>query len=169
MRAIAFLLAAAMTLSACSAGRGSPTDSEGVAEINAAGDRQEVDAFSGELLDGGRFDSSSLAGKVFVYNVWGSWCAPCRTEAATLQQVSEETQDLGVRLVGINVRDNDASARAFEDTYDVEYPSITIGTSSEPFLRSGRRCRPALYQAPWSSRRMAVSQPGSSGPPTTPP
>lgn len=143
MRVMACLIAVAMALSACGASRSSPTASDGVVEVIAAEDRQEVDPFTGELLDGGSFDSASLAGNVVVYNVWGSWCAPCRTEAAALKQVSEETRDLGVRFVGINVRDNDASARAFEDTYDIEYPSITTDTSSDAVLAFGPALPPS--------------------------
>lgn len=143
MRVLACLIAVAVTLSACAASRGTPTATDGVVEIISAEDRQEVEPFTGELLDGGTFDSASMAGKVVVYNVWGSWCAPCRTEAAALGQVSEETQELGVRFVGINVRDNDAAARAFEDNYDIEYPSITTDTSSDAVLAFGPALPPS--------------------------
>lgn len=142
-RVMACLIAVATALSACGASRGSPTASDGVVEVISADDRREVDPFSGKLLDGGSFDSASLAGNVVVYNVWGSWCAPCRTEAAALKQVSEETRDLGVRFVGINVRDNDAAASAFEDTYGIEYPSITTDTSSDAVLAFGPALPPS--------------------------
>lgn len=144
MRGLACLIAVAVTLSACAADRGTtPTASDGVVEVIAAEDRRQVEPFTGDLLDGGRFDSTSLAGKVVVYNVWGSWCAPCRTEASALKQVSEETQELGVRFVGINVRDNDAAARAFEDSYGIEYPSITTDTSSDAVLAFGPALPPS--------------------------
>ena len=143
MRGMACLICVAVALSACAAGRGTPTATDGVVEIISVEDRREVKPFTGELLDGGRFDSASLAGKVIVYNVWGSWCAPCRTEAAVLKQVSDETQELGVRFVGINVRDNDAAARAFEDNYGIEYPSITTDTSSDAVLAFGPALPPS--------------------------
>src|SRR3954463_11489222 len=43
-------------------------------------DRATAPSFSGTLLGGGRFDSSSLRGKAAVINFWGSWCPPCRVE-----------------------------------------------------------------------------------------
>ncbi|GAW49732.1 MULTISPECIES: TlpA family protein disulfide reductase [unclassified Nocardioides] len=142
-RGAACLVAVAVTLSACTADGRTPTGTDGVVEVIAAEDRQRVEPFTGELLDGGRFDTTSLAGKVVVYNVWGSWCAPCRTEAPVLKQVSEETRKLGVRFVGINVRDNDAAARAFEDNYGIEYPSITTDTSTDAMLAFGTALPPS--------------------------
>ena len=143
MRGTACLIAVAVTLSACAADGRTPTATDGVVEVITAEDRREVKPFTGELLVGGRFDSTSLSGKVVVYNVWGSWCAPCRTEAPVLKRVSEETQKLGVRFVGINVRDNDAAARAFEDSYGIEYPSITTDTSSDAVLAFGPALPPS--------------------------
>lgn len=143
MRGMACLIVVAVALSACAAARGGPTATDGVVEVISAEDRRAVEPFTGELLDGARFDSTSLAGKVVVYNVWGSWCAPCRTEASALKQVSEETRELGVRFVGINVRDNDAAARAFEDSYGIEYPSITTDTSGDAVLAFGPALPPS--------------------------
>ncbi len=142
-RGAATLVVATIALSACTTDPGNPTATDGVVEVISAEDRKRVEPFTGELLDGDRFDSTSLAGKVVVYNVWGSWCAPCRTEAPVLKRVSEETQKLGVRFVGINVRDNDAAARAFEDSYGIEYPSITTDTSSDAVLAFGPALPPS--------------------------
>ena len=78
-RHAAGLLGASIALSACTTDPGTPTATDGVVQVIAARDRRLVEPFTGKLLDGGSFDSTSLAGKVVVYNVWGSWCAPCRT------------------------------------------------------------------------------------------
>ena len=142
-RAAAVLVVATIGLSACTTDPGTPTATDGVVEVISAEDRRQVEPFTGQLLDGGRFDSTALAGKVVVYNVWGSWCAPCRTEASALRRVSEETEELGVRFVGINVRDNDDAARAFEDSYGIEYPSITTDTSSDAVLAFGPALPPS--------------------------
>lgn len=137
------LLTAGLSACAPNIGSGSPTATDGVVEQIAAGDRKKVEPITGKLLDGGTFDSADLAGRVVVYNVWGSWCAPCRTEAPALKQVSEEAAELGVRFVGINVRDNDPAARAFEDSYGIDYPSITTATSSDALLAFGPALPPS--------------------------
>ena len=66
-----------------------------------------------------------FAGKVVVINIWGQWCGPCRAEIAQLQKVYDETRDLPVALLGIDVRDNDIDApRDFVADRHVTFPSI---------------------------------------------
>ncbi|WP_158630529.1 TlpA disulfide reductase family protein [Nocardioides daphniae] len=114
----------AIVLTGCSASdSGSPTATSSVVEQIAPEDRVEVEPFTGTQLDGEPFDSRDLAGQVVVYNVWGSWCAPCRTEAPALARVSRANEDNGVQFIGINVRDNDAAP---------PWRSRTATTSSTP-------------------------------------
>ncbi|GGC76473.1 thioredoxin [Hoyosella rhizosphaerae] len=64
-------------------------------------------------------------GQVVVINVWGQWCAPCRTEMPELQRMYDNTKELGVQLVGINVRDNAISKpQDFVTDYGLTFPSI---------------------------------------------
>ncbi len=86
--------------------------------------RRPAPRLSGDLLDGGTFDSAALAGTVVVYNVWGSWCAPCRKEAPALVAAAEATRGTAV-FVGINTRDLDrAPAQAFVRAFDVSYDNV---------------------------------------------
>ena len=79
---------------------------------------------SGTTLAGEPFSIQDLRGDVVVLNVWGSWCAPCRAEAPILAKAHAEFTDDGVSFAGINVRDNEAAAIAFERRYEIPYPSI---------------------------------------------
>lgn len=130
------LIAAAIALLAwVVAGRseGDPrarAESGSVIEEYAVEDRPAGEPFQAQLLSGKRLDSATLDGKVVVYNVWGSWCAPCVAEAPDLVEVANEFAG-EVTFVGINVRDNDAAARAFEREHGVPYDSITSGDSPE--------------------------------------
>ncbi len=58
---------------------------------------------------------------------------PCATEAPALAEVANEFA-LQVIFVGINVRDNEAAARAFEREYDVPYESIVASDSATAML-----------------------------------
>ncbi|WP_165807149.1 TlpA family protein disulfide reductase [Nocardioides currus] len=92
--------------------------------------------FEGRLLDGSDFSSADLHGRVAVYNVWGSWCGPCRAEAPALVRTARRFKD-EVSFVGINVRDGLDSARAFERAYDVPYPSLRASDSDDALLAFG--------------------------------
>lgn len=137
---LGFVLLAGAT--ACSVARpaeidgGITTDASGEGTIQRydLGDRDEVGEFSGLLLDGGSFVSTELAGEVSVVNVWGSWCGPCRLEAPALREVAKAFADEGVVFLGLNVRDNDAAALAFEKSFEIPYPSLRSKDSPEASL-----------------------------------
>ena len=90
----------------------------------ATSHRHPVTGVHGTLLDGSPFDLSALRGKVVVVNFWGSWCAPCVAEAKALEQVYRDERAHGVQFVGIDVRDDRASAQAFVRKHEVSYPSL---------------------------------------------
>ncbi len=93
-------------------------------EVIPADERAAAPEFSGELLDGEEFDSAELDGGIAVINFWGSWCAPCRVESPEFQEVYAEVRDRGVQFLGVNVKDTDQLARAFEDSFGIEFPSL---------------------------------------------
>lgn len=116
---------------------------DGVIEQVPVTGRTRLPAVTGALLQGGHYDSRDLRGSVVVYNVWGSWCGPCREEAPALRRVAKVTRPRGVRFVGINVRDNDAAALAFERRYRTPYPSIRTADSQQALLAFGSELPPS--------------------------
>lgn len=86
--------------------------------------RRPAPTMSGRTLDGARLSTADLKARLLVVNVWASWCGPCEEEAPTLAAVDAEFRDRGVRFVGINVRDDLASAREFNARFSIRYPSI---------------------------------------------
>lgn len=97
---------------------------DGSAQVIAPADRTVAPEMSGTTLDGEPLALSDFAGDVVVVNVWGSWCAPCRAEAEALQQVYRDQKQDGVRFVGLNTRDQQAAALAFEQRFGITYPSL---------------------------------------------
>jgi cytochrome c biogenesis protein CcmG/thiol:disulfide interchange protein DsbE len=62
-------------------------------------------------------------GQVTVMNFWASWCAPCLQEHPQLMALKER---LGVRLIGINYKDQPANARRFLGRHG--NPFAAVGT-----------------------------------------
>jgi thiol-disulfide isomerase/thioredoxin len=126
----------AIVLTACSSDLA--TNSEAGGYISADGsitvvppaDREPAPDIAGETLQGDPIsladlrDSGDGAGRIVVLNVWGSWCSPCHAEADDLATASKRLAPEGVRFLGIDIRDQTASARAFEAEYGIDYPSI---------------------------------------------
>ncbi|PSK96384.1 peroxiredoxin [Haloactinopolyspora alba] len=133
-RLVAVVVAAAALFAGCSDGqvqRDGDSDRSGYIEGDGAvstyppAEREPAPDFSGPLLDGDdTFELADAAGDVVVLNVWGSWCPPCRKEAPGLQAVHEALRDQGVRFVGVNTRDDETAANAFEDEFGITYPSV---------------------------------------------
>ncbi|SDI97963.1 Thiol-disulfide isomerase or thioredoxin [Arthrobacter subterraneus] len=86
--------------------------------------RGEPLTVQGTLFDGTRAGSQEWAGQVVVLNVWYAACAPCRAESPTLAALHEDFAQQGVQFYGINIRDESATADAFERNFDISYPSF---------------------------------------------
>jgi thiol-disulfide isomerase/thioredoxin len=124
--ACALLLAGCADTSASQDGAGGNRFIAGdgsVQEIEPA-DRKAPPRASGTTLDGERVALSDHQGKVVVVNFWASWCAPCRGEAPSLEQVHKETEGKGVRFLGVAFKDAKVNAQAFERKFKITYPSL---------------------------------------------
>lgn len=102
----------------------------GVTEFSSF-ERVAAPPISGTTLGGRQLALADLRGKVVVLNNWASWCLPCNDEAATLVAAAHRYKAQGVEFVGLDVSDQDASAREFTSTYRVPYPSIVDATGAK--------------------------------------
>ena len=80
---------------------------------------------SGTTLEGQPFDLDAWRGEVVLVNVWASWCVPCQREQPLLVETYRQLAPRGLRIVGINVRDEPSAARAFQQEYgQASWPSV---------------------------------------------
>jgi peroxiredoxin len=130
--ATVFAAAAALALSGCSASGGS-SSSDNVNYVQGTGlvtsvpvkDRTPAVDLSGKDLNGKPLDLAAYKGKVVVLNVWGSWCSPCRKEAAGLESVFKAYQSKGVQFIGLDTRDAQiVQAQLFASSHKLTYPSF---------------------------------------------
>jgi peroxiredoxin/predicted small secreted protein len=135
MRRAALAALACALLAGCSTGSGAVDVNNGgefrfvagtpAGEVIPPDERAAAPEFSGQLLGGGEFSSTELAGSVAVLNFWGSWCGPCRVETPEFQQVYADVKSEGVQFLGLNVKEtSEQFAMAFVDRFGIEFPSL---------------------------------------------
>jgi thiol-disulfide isomerase/thioredoxin len=105
-------------------GDGDYTSGDGTTQFWAPENRGEPIVFEGETEDGDRVSSDELLGAPVLVNFWYAGCGPCRTEADDLNDLFDEYGPQGVAFLGVNIRDDAATATSFEKEHAVEYASI---------------------------------------------
>src|SRR5690606_36117858 len=98
--------------------------------VVAPGEREPAPDLRGDTLEGEPIALSDFSGQIVVVNVWGSWCGPCHAEADDLATASKQLAEKDVAFLGIDIRDQTASAVAFQKEYGIEFPSIFDPDSS---------------------------------------
>ena len=78
---------------------------------------------SGVTYSGETVDLEDLRGEVVLINTWYAACPPCRAEATDLNAIAEDYED-EITVIGVNTRDNSATAEAFERSFGTPYESI---------------------------------------------
>ena len=63
---------------------------------------------SDPAIDPGRFSPAEMKGRVWMLNVWASWCVSCRQEHPVLMDLAKSAV---VPLVGLDYKDEAANAR----------------------------------------------------------
>jgi len=80
--------------------------------------------------DGRTVRASDMRGKVWMLNVWASWCGPCQLEHPLLVDFARHTQ---VPVVGLNYKDKPEAARAWLQRLGNPYSA----TLADPEGRTG--------------------------------
>ncbi len=126
--AITLTLAFGTILSSCSAGEQSvetlTASVGGGTTIGRAGTQVGTPAPDFQLprIGGATVSLADLRGKPAVIVFWAAWCSSCKEEAPRINALAAEYEGRGVRVLGINVKDSLAGAKAGVKEFGIRYP-----------------------------------------------
>ncbi|MCU7958444.1 MAG: DsbE family thiol:disulfide interchange protein [gamma proteobacterium symbiont of Bathyaustriella thionipta] len=102
--------------------------------------RQAPDFVLPDLFDAGKqVKSADMKGQLWLLNVWGTWCRECWREHEYLLQL---VQSRGVRIIGINWRDEASAARNMLAQKGNPFYRVAFDPESEAIIEWG------VYGAP---------------------
>ena len=86
--------------------------------------KKNVPLFEAKLFDSlSKINSEDMFNKdiFYLFNIWASWCIPCKNEHPFLMKLSENKN---IVLIGLNYKDNVLNAKNFLNKYNNPYETI---------------------------------------------
>jgi peroxiredoxin len=82
-----------------------------------------VPQFTVTTLDGKRFSSTEVKGKILVLNLWATWCAPCRVEMPRLErEIWKNSNPNDFAMVAIAREETNEQITAFRKANGFTFP-----------------------------------------------
>jgi len=97
----------------------------------------ELPVLGGDTVQ--KFSSAQLAGRPWVLNVWGTWCAACRDEHPVLVEVAKQNR---LPIVGLDWRDEDYAAKQWLSELGNPYSVVLVDREGRAAIDFG------VYGAP---------------------
>jgi thiol-disulfide isomerase/thioredoxin len=77
---------------------------------------------------------ADFRGSVRVFDIWATWCAPCRVGIPHLNRIYERYRDRGLVVVGVSVDENPAAVVEFAREVPIRYPSGMMNPQADELL-----------------------------------
>jgi cytochrome c biogenesis protein CcmG/thiol:disulfide interchange protein DsbE len=84
---------------------------------------QPVPAYAALSVAGDSVTLASRRGKVVLFNVWATWCHPCRAEIPELVALNKRFGARGLEIIGVSIdaAGADADVRGFMKDFAMDY------------------------------------------------
>ena len=84
---------------------------------------EALPALSLVALDGSALEIKPTRGTI-VYNVFATWCPPCREETPTIARAATALRKRGIEVIGIDQGEPASAVNAFAKEFGLEYPIV---------------------------------------------
>jgi thiol-disulfide isomerase/thioredoxin len=74
-----------------------------LAALSVAADPRRPEQFAFEREDGGKATLADFRGRAVLFNLWATWCVPCRAEMPALDRLQAAQGGPGFEVVAVNV------------------------------------------------------------------
>lgn len=81
-------------------------------------------SFTRDDIGGQQRPLESFRGRIVLLHFFATWCAPCVEEFASLQKLTDESRDLPITVVAIDVAEVDVRVRNFVAKLGVRFPVL---------------------------------------------
>ncbi|WP_214629649.1 redoxin domain-containing protein [Paenibacillus agaridevorans] len=114
-----------------------------------------------ELSDLNRnvYRQTDFTGQPYIINFWGTFCPPCVKEMPEFQRQYEKWGDKGLKIVAINLSEDDLTIRNFLRSFELEY-NILKDINRTVERRFGVRAYPTTYFVKADGTIMEIVQGG---------
>jgi peroxiredoxin len=96
-------------------------------------------------LDGGpAHNLQQYRGEVLYVDFWASWCGPCVQSFAFMNRLDRDLRGRGLHVIGINLDENPADARAFLARHPAEF-TVMADANGQCAQSFGVQAMPSTY------------------------
>ncbi len=107
-------------------GTAAPVTAVAVAGVSPAAPAAANDPYLDLVLTdahGRRIRLADFKGRVRVFDLWATWCAPCREVIPQLNAIHERYRDRGLVVIGVAVDETPSDVVDFERRIPIRYPT----------------------------------------------
>lgn len=75
-------------------------------------------------LEGKKVSLADFKGKVILLNFWATWCAPCKAEMPSIENLYKRFKDKGLIVIGVSVDNSETTVRSFVKEKGLTFPIL---------------------------------------------